>query len=121
MKSKKTLILGATTKPGRYALQAAQMLEKAKHELVLVGNKPDVYNGQAIQTNTENIADVDTVTVYLSAINQTGYADFLLALQPKRVIFNPGAENEELAKELEKVGVETLEACTLVMLTTGQY
>ena len=65
--------------------------------------------------------DVDTVTLYLNAQNQKQYYDYILGLHPKRIIFNPGAENEELEKLAKEQGIKPMEACTLVMLSTGQY
>ncbi len=64
---------------------------------------------------------VDTITLYLNSNNQKQYYDYILSLQPKRIIFNPGAENDELEELANKNGIKTMEACTLVMLSTGQY
>ncbi|MCP9770891.1 CoA-binding protein [Lacihabitans sp. LS3-19] len=120
--SKKTLVLGASTKPGRYALMAAERLQEKGFPIELLGKKEGNVNGVAIKTELSEIGeDIDTVTVYLSEQNQKEYEGFLLKLKPKRVIFNPGAENIELEGKLEAEGVEVLEACTLVMLGTGQY
>jgi uncharacterized protein len=121
MIKKKTLVLGATTKPGRYALAAAEMLLNKDYPIELLGNKEGKVGDVVIKTETDGIKDIDTVTMYLSEKNQTTYEDFLLKLKPKRVIFNPGAENLILEKKLNAAGIETLEACTLVLLTTNQY
>ena len=119
---KKTLILGASTNPGRYAFMAAQRLQSKGFPIELLGKKDGEVAGEKIKTTTEAISkDIDTVTVYLNEQNQSEYEDFLLKMKPKRVIFNPGAENLELEMKLEKQGTEVLEACTLVMLGTGQY
>lgn len=122
MHNKKTLVLGATTKPGRYALMAAERLLQKGHSIELFGQSEGEVGGVNIKTKIEEIDnDIDTVTVYLSEKNQQQYEDFLLKMKPKRVIFNPGAENFELETKLEAQGTEVLEACTLVMLGTGQY
>lgn len=122
MHNKKTLVLGASTKPGRYALMAAERLLQKGHAIELLGQSEGQVSGMNIKTKIEEIdKDIDTVTVYLSEKNQEQYEDFLLKMKPKRVIFNPGAENFELEKKLEAQGTEVLEACTLVMLGTGQY
>ncbi len=122
MHNKKTLVLGASTKPGRYALMAAERLLQKGHAIELLGQSEGQVSGINIKTKIEEIdKDIDTVTVYLSEKNQEQYEDFLLKMKPKRVIFNPGAENFELEKKLEAQGSEVLEACTLVMLGTGQY
>ena len=119
---KKTLVLGASTKPGRYALMAAERLQEKGYPIELLGKKEGNVNGTAIKSESSEIGeDIDTVTVYLSEQNQKEYEGFLLKLKPKRIIFNPGAENLELEDKLEAEGIEVLEACTLVMLGTGQY
>lgn len=122
MQNKKTLVLGASTKPGRYALMAAERLLQKGHSIELLGKNKGNVGGIEIKNKIKEIdQDIDTVTVYLSEQNQEEYEDFLLKLKPRRVIFNPGAENLGLEEKLEKQGTEVLEACTLVMLGTGQY
>jgi predicted CoA-binding protein len=121
MANKKTLILGASTNPARYAYSAAERLTRAGHVIVLVGNKKGEVAGVEIQQDLEGIGQIDTVTMYLGQKNQLPYEDFLLKLKPKRIIFNPGAENPELMENLIKEGVDAFEACTLVMLGTKQF
>ncbi|AWV99065.1 CoA-binding protein [Arcticibacterium luteifluviistationis] len=121
MTEKNTLILGASTNPTRYSYLAANRLARHKHPITLVGIKKGEVAGEVIQNSIDGIENIHTVTMYLGERNQLEYEDFLLALNPKRVIFNPGAENPSLMKRLEEQGVETLEACTLVMLSTGQF
>lgn len=77
--------------------------------------------GVSIGTDRPEIAGVDTVTLYLGAANQVGWYDYVLGLKPRRIIFNPGAENLEFEELAQAAGVETEEACTLVLLGTGQY
>lgn len=118
----KTLILGATTNESRYANIATKRLLRYGHEVVLLGNKKGEVSGHKILNEAEEVPeDIDTVTMYLGEQNQTDYEPFLLNLNPRRVIFNPGAENYAFAQKLRKQGVETLNACTLVMLSTNQY
>ena len=118
---KKTLVLGASEKPERYSNKAIKMLRSHQHPVLAIGNK----EGQVLDVhfNKDLIQDseIDTVTLYLSPKNQKNYYDYILDLNPKRVIFNPGTENDELENLLEKKGIDTIEACTLVMLSTGQY
>ncbi|MBK6977986.1 MAG: CoA-binding protein [Cytophagaceae bacterium] len=122
MGKKKTLIMGASTKPGRYALIATEMLDDYGHPVVLFGKKEGKVRGIEILTQLEDIpADIDTVTMYLGEDNQVDYEDFIVKLKPKRVIFNPGAENFDFENRLESEGIEPIEACTLVLLSTGQY
>lgn len=121
--SKKTVILGATTNTSRYAWLAATMLKEYGHEFVPVGLKEGDVLGNVILpiSKKPTVNDVDTVTLYLGAQNQLAYYDYILSLKPKRVIFNPGTENPELANLVEGSGAEALEACTLVLLRSGQF
>lgn len=121
--SKKTVIIGATTNPSRYAYLAAGMLTEYKHEIVLIGiKKGEVFGAQILSINDRPIVkNVDTVTLYVGPQHQPEHYDYILSLKPKRVIFNPGTENEEFEKLIEQAGAEALEACTLVLLRSGQY
>lgn len=121
MNSKKTLILGATTNPSRYAYMAANRLKENGHEIVPVGIKKGEVAGEKIINQPPQIEDVDTVTLYLGPKNQAEYHDYILSLNPKRVIFNPGTHNPELIKKLDEKGIESVDACTLVMLSAGNY
>ena len=118
---KKTLVLGATPNPERYAYLATQRLRKAGHEVLPVGNKKGDIDGIRIENATPQYEGVDTVTLYLNPDNQKPYYDYILSLKPKRIIFNPGTENWELVRMAKEQGIETEIACTLVMLSTGSY
>lgn len=120
---KKTVIIGATTNPGRYAYLAARMLTDYQHEIVPVGIKEGSVFGKEILDIFEKpeIEDVHTVTMYIGPQKQPEYYSYILALRPKRIIFNPGTENDEFERLAEEQGVETLEGCTLVMLRSGQF
>ncbi|MBO0949106.1 CoA-binding protein [Fibrella forsythiae] len=117
----KTLVIGASENTARYANRAAQSLLQHGHAIELIGLKAGQIQGYPIQTGLPTLNDVDTVTMYVGARNQAGYVDYLKDLKPRRVIFNPGAENPELAQQLKKEGIEPIEACTLVMLSIGNY
>jgi len=119
----KTVIIGATPNPSRYAFMAAQSLRSYKHEFVPIGIKKGEVQGQPIQQITDRpaITGVDTITMYIGPQRQPPWYNYLLSLKPRRIIFNPGSENEEFAKLAESKGVEVIEACTLVMLRTNQY
>ncbi|MGM0580174.1 MAG: CoA-binding protein [Bacteroidota bacterium] len=121
--SKKTVIIGATTNPSRYAYFAADRLTNAGHKIVPVGIKKGEVFGEEILDIRESpkVEDVDTITLYLGARHQPEYYDYLLSLNPKRIIFNPGTENPELVKLANEKGIETENACTLVMLGSGVY
>ncbi len=97
------------------------MLHEYDHEVVALGNRAREVEGWKILDGHPELSGIHTITVYLNALNQQEYYDYFIGLKPKRVIFNPGAENRELEMLLQKNGIETLEACTLVMLRTGQY
>ncbi|MBK8195688.1 MAG: CoA-binding protein [Lewinellaceae bacterium] len=118
---KKTVILGATPNSGRYAWLATARLAQYGHEIVPIGIKDGRIAGVDIQKGQPAIEGVDTVTLYLNAGRQREYYDYILSLHPKRIIFNPGAENPELAKLATDHGIETVEGCTLVMLSIGTY
>jgi len=120
---KKTVIIGATPNPSRYAYLAAKFLKDKNVDFVPVGIKEGEVQGQHILNITDKpvINDVDTVTMYVGPRNQTAWYDYILGLKPHRIIFNPGSENPEFAKLAESKGVEVVEACTLVMLRTNQF
>ena len=118
---KKTLIIGASPDPSRYAYKAAHMLTRFGHDIVNVGIKRGEVAGVAIEKPETIHEDIDTITLYIGPALQDQYHDYILATNPKRVIFNPGTENFELEKLLDQHGIEPVEACTLVLLSTGQY
>lgn len=120
---KKTVIIGATPNPSRYAYLAANMLKEYQHEIAPVGIQLGEVAGQQIHDlrKKPDIKDVDTVTMYIGTRNQPEWYDYILSLKPKRIIFNPGTENDEFEKMAEEQGIETVEGCTLVMLRSRQY
>ena len=118
---KKTVVLGATPNPERYAYLATSRLKRAGHEVLPVGNKKGDIEGIHIENGTPQYEGVDTVTLYLNPDNQKPYYDYILSLKPKRIIFNPGTENWELVRLAKEQGIETEIACTLVMLAIGNY
>lgn len=118
---KKTLVIGASPKPDRYAYKATVMLREYNHDVYPFGLKEGVIENNKIETIWPTGISFDTVTLYLNKQNQTEYMDKIIALKPKRVIFNPGTENTEFENALKEKGIEPLEACTLVLLRTGQF
>jgi predicted CoA-binding protein len=121
--NKKTVIIGATTNPSRYAYLAAGMLTEYHHEIIPIGIKKGEVFGQPILDIAQrpSVSDVDTVTLYIGPQHQPEHYDYILGLKPKRVIFNPGTENYVFEKMIEESGAEALEACTLVLLRSNQY
>jgi len=120
---KKTVVVGATPNPGRYAYLAAHMLKEYKHEVIPLGIKQGEVAGVDILDirNKPAIEDVDTITLYIGPQRQPEWYDYLLGLKPRRIIFNPGTENEEFEQRAAAQGVEVEEACTLVLLRSRQF
>jgi predicted CoA-binding protein len=118
---KKTLILGASSNRERYSYLAAERLLAHGHDIELIGKRPDVIFGKTIDTEKTAFTDIDTVTLYLSEKFQPEYYDYILSLHPSRVIFNPGTENSGFEELLKENNIHPEEACTLVLLSTGQY
>jgi predicted CoA-binding protein len=117
----KTLVLGASTNPERYSHLAVNLLRSHGKEVVAVGPRAGRIADVDIQADMPDTPDIDTVTLYLGPANQPAYADAILALKPRRIIFNPGTENPEFETRAAQNGVQALRACTLVLLSTGQY
>ena len=120
---KKTVIIGATTDRSRYAYIAASMLSNYNHPIVPIGIKKGELFGTEIQDIYEKpaVKDVDTITLYIGPQRQPEWYDYLLSLKPKRIIFNPGTENDTLEDMASEKGIEVVHGCTLVMLRSGQY
>lgn len=119
--SKKTVVIGASENPDRYAYKATIALSKHQHEVVPVGLREGQINGVKILKDKPEIEGVDTVTLYVGPQNQASWIDYIISLKPKRVIFNPGTENDDFENKLRKNNIEPVEACTLVMLSVGNY
>jgi uncharacterized protein len=118
---KKTVVLGASDNPSRYSYLAINRLNAHQHPVVAIGKKEGEVAGIHITKEHPSEAGVDTITLYLNPANQKPYYDYILSLHPKRIIFNPGTENDELIEMAEQNGIEAVMGCTLVMLSTGQY
>lgn len=117
----KTLVIGASPKPERYSNKALNMLHAYHHETEALGLRATNYEHGSIDVGFPEYEDIDTITVYLGPRNQQPYYDHILSLNPRRVIFNPGTENPELYQILDEAGIAYEQACTLVLLSTGQY
>ncbi|WP_114753182.1 CoA-binding protein [Flavobacterium glaciei] len=121
MKNKKTLVLGATTKPERYAFKAVNMLVDKGHSVLALGQNAGEVAGIKIQTKAIPLKNIDTVTLYLNPTRQRDYYNYIVEANPKRVIFNPGTENPEFYQLLKLNDIKVEVACTLVLLATNQY
>ena len=121
MADKKTLILGATPDASRYAYMAANRLVGKGHSIVNVGIKSGEVAGVPIEKPEIIHDDIDTITLYVGPQNQPALYDYIINTHPKRIIFNPGTENSDLRRMANEKGIETEYACTLVLLSIGQY
>ena len=121
MTGKKTLVIGASTNPSRYSFKAINFLRKHQHDVVAAGLRNGKVADVEITNELAALNDIDTVTLYVGSQNQSVYCDYIVKLKPLRVIFNPGTENPELEKRLSEEGINFTVACTLVLLSTGQY
>jgi predicted CoA-binding protein len=119
--SKSTLVLGASAKPDRYSFLATEKLQRYGYPVFPLGIKSGKINELDIITDRESIPNIHTITLYLNPTNQLPWYDFILSKKPKRVIFNPGTWNPDLAALLEREGTEIVDGCTLVMLSSNQY
>lgn len=119
--TKKTLVLGASLDTNRYSNLAMRRLLEHGHAVVGVGREDGTVGGAPITSQFVDYDDVHTVTMYVNPINQHLFADYVVQLGPKRVIFNPGSENPGLYARLLAADIEVEVACTLVLLGTEQY
>lgn len=118
---KKTLVMGASDNPQRYSFLAINRLRSKGYPVVAIGKKQVKVGDVDVDTEQKPFTEVDTVTLYLNPRLQEQYYDYILSLHPKRIIFNPGAENPALERLAKANGIQPMHACTLVLLSTGQY
>lgn len=121
MMKKKTLVIGASENKERYSNLAVNLLRQYQHPVVAIGNKIGKINNTQIVTGLPELVDIDTVTLYVSEKFQKDYINYIVSLKPKRVIFNPGTESDTFKQILKSNNINSIEACTLVLLRTGQY
>jgi len=119
--NKPTAIIGASPKPERYAYMATSRLKKHGHSVFPIGIHEGKIEDENILIDKPQLQDIHTVTLYVGPQNQAAWTDYILSLNPKRIIFNPGTENPDFEKKATEKGIECLEACTLVMLSIGDY
>jgi len=117
----KTLVIGASTKPERYSYQAIERLKANGYPALAMGLKAGEIHGEIIHTTKEDWPDIDTVSLYVGPAHQANYIDYVVGLNPRRVIFNPGTENPDFENRLKAEGIFAERACTLVLLSTNQY
>lgn len=119
----KTLLVGATENPSRYAYLAAKMLSEKNQDFIPIGiKKGQVFGKEILDLRSKpQLQDIHTITLYIGPDNQAEWMDYLIGLHPKRIIFNPGTENQLFFQKAKQAGIEVLPACNLVMLSTGQF
>ena len=117
----KTLVIGASTKPERYSYQAIERLKAKDYPVVALGLKAGEIHGETIHITKEIWTDIDTVSLYVGPAHQDNYIDYIIGLNPRRVLFNPGTENPDFYRILKSNHISYFEACTLVLLSTNQY
>ena len=119
----RTLVLGASENPQRYSNIATLRLLAAGHDVLLIGAREGDIEGHPIHRGpVDEPGQVDTVTLYIGPAHQPAYYEYIVhTVKPRRVIFNPGTENAELQVLAEQAGILCMDACTLVLLSTGQY
>jgi predicted CoA-binding protein len=117
----KILVLGAAENPDRYSCKAVKALLRNSYDVVAVGFKPGKIKEIEILTGMPALEDVDTVLLYMGEKKQTEFYDYIIGLKPKRVIFNPGAENPELLKILKEKGIKVVKDCALIMINTDSF
>jgi predicted CoA-binding protein len=118
---KPTLVIGASNRPEKYAYKAVKSLVNHGHEVVAFGRMRSQIDGIEIENEWNPDWKVDTVTLYLNPTNQEPLIESIIALKPKRVIFNPGTENADFETRLQENGIHPEIACTLVLLSIDQY
>lgn len=118
----KTLVIGASPNPMRYAYSAVEQLRWKGHEVVAIGHrKGRIEDVDILLDWPDEIPDLDTITLYIGPPNQVPVYDRILRYHPRRIIFNPGTENPELMRMAREAGIDVVRACTLVMLSVGTY
>jgi predicted CoA-binding protein len=118
---KRTLVIGASENPDRYSAKAIKSLVSHNHNVVAIGLRIGEVAGVSFSAEKKKFLNIDTVTLYIGPKNQPEYYDYIVGLKPRRVIFNPGTENDEFIEKLKSFDIYPEVACTLVLLATGQY
>ncbi|MFC2089933.1 CoA-binding protein [Bacteroidota bacterium] len=121
VQSKMTVVLGASPNPARYSFKAVKSLLRHGHTTIAVGFRPGVIHEIFIQRGMPEIEGAHTIALYIGVERQEEFHDYILSLHPSRIIFNPGTINEPFMKELQDLGIEVVEGCTLVMLDSGEF
>lgn len=115
-------VLGASAKPQRYSYKCVELLKEHGHKVIPVTPaKVEILGIMPVSSMEEIKEEVDILTMYVNAERSTALTNTIISLNPRKIIFNPGAENPELRKTCEANGIKTESACTLVLLNTNQF
>ncbi len=117
----RTLVIGASPNPLRYSHKAVKRLREYEHDVVAIGKRKTQIEDVEVLTGTPPLQDIHTVTLYVGPQNQDMYIDYILSLKPERIIFNPGTYNDRLEQLATDAGIECIEDCTLIMLSSDSY
>jgi uncharacterized protein len=118
---KSTLVIGASLNESRYSNIAVRTLKAGHFPVTAIGLREGMIDTIPVITGTPELENIHTVTLYLNSGNQKPWFDYIMKLNPKRVVFNPGTENDEFADMLSSAGIETVEDCTIMMVQSGRY
>ncbi len=119
--NKKALVIGASENPSRYSYKAIHSLRAHHYEVEAIGKQNGKVGDVSFSNERPPFENIHTITLYINPQHQKAYYDYMLSLKPRRIIFNPGTENPELETLARQQGIEALSACTLVLLSTGQF
>lgn len=120
--TKTVAIVGASNNPDRYANKAQHLLMDKGYPVIAINtNESNILGAVTVAEISQIAIPVDTVTLYISPPRQAKIIPQILKLKPRRVIFNPGTENPDAYAALQQAGISYEEACTLVLLKTGQF
>lgn len=119
----RVLVLGASTNEERYSNLAVKRLKNYGHQVIAIGNKAGEIEDIPIIVNptADSVKPIDTISLYIGPQHQKKWEDFIISINPQRIIFNPGTENAEFENKLSKLGIEIVEYCTLMLLKSGQF
>lgn len=118
---KKVMVLGASPNKRRFSYSCVKSLLRHGYDVLPIGKRKGEIDEVSIITDKPPVNNIDTVTLYLNANNQKEYYKYLMDIAPNRIIFNPGAENPELKAMAKENNIDVTEACTLVMLNSGNF
>jgi len=119
--TKNTLVIGASLKESRYSNLCVRTLVSGHFPVTAIGLREGSIDETPVQSGYPELNNIHTVSLYLGPENQVSWYDYILKLNPERVVFNPGTENEEFQDVLTNAGIEVIEGCTIVMVKSGTY